>query len=76
MTVEYAIRLGDGTFHTGHSEDVGEFVQTWTEFEEAREECFRIRSCGLIPRDETLRNAVVVSREVPPWVAVDGWWSK
>lgn len=72
MTVEYAIRLGDGTFHTG---DEG-FVQTWTDFEEAREECFRIRTCGLIPRDESLRNAEVVSREVPPWVRVDGWWSK
>jgi len=70
-TFEYAIQFADdGTYHTGFDDRRGEFVPTWTNFAEAKDEFYRVRGCGLVPHDEHLRSAQLVRREVPAWTPV------
>ncbi|MDZ7886561.1 MAG: hypothetical protein U5N53_28320 [Mycobacterium sp.] len=69
---EYAIQLGDGSYVTDYGEyHLGEFVATWTDFDAAQAEYFRIRSNGIIPHDESLRNAQLVRRLVPAWSPIN-----
>ncbi len=76
QAVEYAIQLGDGTYATSYGDFYGTFVMTWTNLDEARDECQRIRNCGLtlrdgqIERDHTYCSAQIVQREVTPWAPV------
>lgn len=69
---EYAIQLGDGSYVTDYGEyHLGEFVATWTDFDAAKDEYFRIRSNGIVPRDENLREAQLVRRLVPTWSPIN-----
>ncbi len=73
---EYAIQLGDGTYHTGWDDYLGQFVMTWTDRAEAERERDRIRCCGItvsaegvVVRDRQYCDARLVERYVASWRA-------